>query len=305
MANAAYQILKFFVSALVPYLVRFVEPNATVTMKAILGIGIFLGWSVIDLLRRVDQLSAAEERRAHVWTLRQEGEVTLHNIRKYYLDVVNQSYGENDLFLDHFHSRLHDLADVFRRATEQRELAVKDYHFQRTDLLLGAFDGDPSGILRYVWIATAGEVLFDDKWAHYCDQIVRGITNGRIKEVRVLIVLGKGVPRSGGSLDRLTAFYDCSKGHDYRLVDEAIYVGMRSDGHLETNFVDFGVYGTRYLYRTVSYDAGTTTGQFNKHPEVIDKYSKFFDNVWNSHSSTRAPKSKVRVKMADLLQLRW
>ena len=28
MTNVAYQILKFFVSALVPYLVRFVEPNA-------------------------------------------------------------------------------------------------------------------------------------------------------------------------------------------------------------------------------------------------------------------------------------
>ena len=194
-------------------------------MKAILGISIFLGWSVIDLLRRVDQLTAAEKRNAQIWALKQEGEVTFSNdIRKYYLDVVNHSYGAEDLFVDHCHSRLHDLAEIFRGAAEQRELAVKDYHFQRTDLLLGAFDGDCSGILRYICDSRAGESLFDDKWAHYCDQIVRGITNGKIKEVRALIILGNGVPRTGGSLDRLTAFYDCTKGHDYRLVDETNYV---------------------------------------------------------------------------------
>ena len=193
MTNKWYLLLKFIVSIIVPYLTIFIEPKATWSTKILLGISVFLGWSSVDLLHIVNKLEADCSRSAELWVLEHEFDKTLVNIRTHYREILKDFYDESDLFREYFHDKFAELENVLQTAAKRKQLSVRDFHFQRTELLLSSFRGDESGILRYVWILHKDEPLFDEKWQHYCDQILKGTTDGAIKGVRALLVLGEGV----------------------------------------------------------------------------------------------------------------
>jgi hypothetical protein len=172
-------------------------------------------------------------------------------------------------------------------------------------LLLSAFNGDATRILRYVWLIDKSEPLFDEKWTHYCVQIDEGLRKGVIKEIRALLVLTDSSLRTEPQIQNLAGFYAHTKGYKYRIIDQAAYKHVREDHCLEQEYVDFGLYGRRYIYRTISYGK-ETTGRFCKDTAVIDRYTKFFDIVWGSHSALEVDKSKLsKTKLSDVLSLSW
>jgi len=305
MNSRAYVILKFVVSVLVPFLLKFIEPNATISTKAILGIGIFLGWSSIDLLTITGKLLAAHKRETELWEMEHSVETSLNNIRKHYREIAKDFFGSDDLFKDYFERTFSALADDLQHAAEKKELYVKDYHFQNTDRLLSAFNGDQTGILRYVWVISKTDPLFDQKWTHYCTQIDEGLKKGVIKEIRALLVVADSGLRSEPQIQQIAGFYAHTKGYQYRTIDQAAYNQVQVDQCLEQQYIDFGLYGRRYIYRTISYGE-ETTGRFCKDTAVIDRYTKFFDIVWGSHSAMELDKSKLpKVKLAEVLSVKW
>src|ERR1043166_1177144 len=184
MNSKAYLILKFLVSVLVPILLKFIEPDAKISTKALLGIGIFLGWSSIDLLTMTSRLLTVQKREQDIWEMEHSLEAILNNIRRHYREMVKHFFGTDDLFKDYFERTFSALARDLEHAAEKKELYVKDYHFHNTDLLLSAFHGDSSRILRYVWIIASSDPLFDQKWIHYCRQIDEGLKKRVITEIR-------------------------------------------------------------------------------------------------------------------------
>src|ERR1035441_7857448 len=86
------------------------------------------------------------------------------------------------------------------------------------------------------------EPLFDEKWQHYCDQILKGTTDGAIKGVRALLVLGEGVSEQDLVVRTLAGFYEATKGHDYRVIEESIYGVQKSDNRIDVRYIDFGMY---------------------------------------------------------------
>jgi hypothetical protein len=305
MNSAAYFVLKFLVSVLVPLALRWLEPNATLTEKTLLGIGVFLGWSSLDTLHYLRKIDAARRFDADMWALQEQGDTLLHNMRKHYRMIIDDSYGEHDLFMDFFKTRLAEMAEILRNAAEQRQLFVADFHFRRTDLLLGTFIGDESATLRYVWVIRKDEPLFDNKWEHYCDQILKGTTAGAIKDVRALLILGNKVNIDDDIVRALAGFYEYTKAHSYKIIDENVYNHFKSDSRLENDYIDFGIYGNRYIYLTLSYGE-PSSGRFCKDKAVIERYIKFYDHVWSSSSAKRLSRNLVpRNKLTDLLKLKW
>jgi hypothetical protein len=303
--NTVYLLLKFFVSILSPFLLRYVEPDATWSMKTLLGISIFLGWSSFDILHYLRKIDGEHKRETELWLMEHDLDRILNNIRKHYREIVKDFYGKDDLFKDYFQERFSELAGVLQSAAERKELFVRDFHFQRTELLLSAFAEDATGVLRYVWIIRKGEPLFDEKWEHYCDQILKGTTAGAIKEVRALLVLGEGVNKDDRVIQRLAGFYDFAQAHNYQLIDEATYNRRKSDNRLETDYSDFGIYGRQYIYLTLSYGE-VASGRFCKDAVLIERYMKFFDCVWDSHVATKLPKSSLaKVELTELFNLKW
>jgi hypothetical protein len=63
--------------------------------------------------------------------------------------------------------------------------------------------------------------LFNEEWKHYCGQILKGTTEGAIKGVRAMLVLGEGVTEEDVIVKKLVGFYEFTKAHAYRVVDES------------------------------------------------------------------------------------
>src|SRR5208282_1428296 len=148
--------------------------------------GLFILLEIFWLVSRMDEGERAAEQ---LWLIEHPFEQTLHNIRVHYKTMAERFYGDHDLFKDYFDRRLAETEEVIQAAAIHHELEVKDYHFRNTDLVLDAFRGDDTQLLRYVWIIGPGEDLFDEKWQHYCSQIEEAAKSGEIKEVRALLVL--------------------------------------------------------------------------------------------------------------------
>ena len=252
------------------------------------------------------KLEADSARGAELWVLEHEFDKTLLNIRTHYTEVLKEFYGEADLFREYFQDKFAELETILQTAAKRKELSVRDFHFQRTELLLSSFRGDDSGILRYVWILHKDEPLFDEKWQAYCDQILRGTTEGAIKGVRALLVLGEGVSEQDLVVRTLAGFYDGAKGHDYRVIEESTYSVQKLDNRIGPEYIDFGIYGGRYIYLTKSYGA-VTAGTFCKDKAVIVRYLKFFDSIWTSHFCRKLPKASIipKVKLDQLFGVHW
>jgi hypothetical protein len=298
-----YNLAKFLASIIVPYFLRYVEPNATWSTKTLLGVSIFLGWSAVEntiLLRRLD---AERKRHTELWVLEHDFDLLLSNIRKYYRAILAEFHGESDLFKNYFEDRFSELAAALQKAAERRELFVKDFHFQRIDLLLSEFRSDATGILRYVWIIHKGESLFTEEWKHYCDQILSGTNDGAIRGVRALLVLGEGVTEDDTCIKKLAGFYEFSKSHDYRLVGDSKYRMQARDNRIDAQYIDFGIYGSRYIFLTQSY-GDVTAGMFCKDAAVISRYVQFFDLIWESNAAKKLQRASVpRVKLPELFEL--
>ena len=305
MNNFIYLLSKFGVPVLFSFLIHYLEPNATWSMKTLLGISIFLVWTALENLHYIRKIDVEHKHETDLWSMEHDLDIILNNIRKHYREIVKDFYSKDDLFKDYFQRTFSELADVLKDAAEKKEVLVKDFHFQRTESLLSAFKEDESAILRYVWIVNKNESLFDEKWEHYSTQIEGGTKEGAIKEVRALVVLGDGVKKTDKVIQGLAGFYEFAGRHSYRLLDQGSYNNIKSDHRIELEYIDFGIYGTRYIYRTISYDT-VTSGKFCKDKSVINRYTQFFDVVWNINSATTLPRSSLtKLTLADAFSLSW
>lgn len=298
------QILKLLVSILITILlssqtVETVFPTS-IAEKVILGFITFLLWTSLEILNYAKSMNERELQHEEIWSISSEFEVILNNLRKYYHDISKHFYGKNDLFKDYFIENLSSITMTIKNAAEKNELYVQNYHFRSTELVLNAFEGDDSQILRYVWILEHNQPFFDDKWKHYCTQIDETIKQNRIKQVRALLVQSPAININDEHVLALISFYALSEGYDYRIIDNKSYTELERDNQIDRKYIDFGIYGRRYIFRTISYEP-LTGGDFSKDQSSIERYTKFFDIAWKSHGAHQL--SKRDLKKISLAQL--
>ena len=90
---------------------------------------------------------------------------------------------------------------------------------------------------------------------------------------------------------RFQAFLDFYKTHprfDCRVVLEDEYAKARTDAQMPLEFIDFGIYGTRQMFLTASYEP-ERKGVFVRNSAQVRKYTEFFDTIWNSQTVKKNP----------------
>ena len=297
-------IVRLIVSIAIPIILS-IDPAKTIFPtstgeKVILAMITFLIWTCLDILRYAKNISEQELKHIDIWNIDNDFEAILNNIRVHYRDISRHFYGKNDLFKDYFIRALTSIAGTIKHAAMKSEIRVKDYHFPNTELVLDAFEGDESQILRYVWCLEHDGPFFDDKWKHYCTQIEETINQNRIKEVRALLVVNPAINIRAEHVLALLGFYEFTEKYSYRLIDNNAYSELVRDHNIDQNYLDFGIYGKRYIYLTLGYTP-VTYGDFSKDQSLIDRYTKFFDIVWKSPGARL--QSKDDLKKTTLQEL--
>ena len=298
-------VIDIVLAIVVVILLNHFNVQLTVAQDIMVGVLLTMSFLMAEIFWTVSAIEDREREEENLWLIQHPFENTLHNIREHYRSIAQRFYGDHDLFKDHFERSFEEIEEIIKGAAIHNELKVVDYHFHNTDLVLAAFRGDATQILRYVWVIETGEDLFEEKWKHYCTQIEDAVRDGEIKEVRALLVLKPGLRADHPIVKKLAGYYEFSRGFSYKLIDEERYLNQKTDSRLSSEYIDFGIYGQRYIYLTISYDK-VIAGKWSKARDIIDRYTQFFDVVWNSSSASTLPKNSAsRATLADLFALKW
>ena len=79
-----------------------------------------------------------------------------------------------------------------------------------------------------------------------------------------------------------------AKGINYQIITNETYEELVRDGGLDAQYVDFGVYGQKLLYRTKTYEP--KKGMFSEDESTIETYRQTHEAAMGSAMSLEAPK---------------
>ena len=232
-----------------------------------------------------------------LWEVRDEVDEWLRGIREAFARIQADSHGGADLFVAHFQRALSDLTLQIGRAAHERELRVWSHHFGSVRNVMSVFAGVEYPTYWCTWPIGSGERLFEDShWKSYFTQIIGMVESGNIKSVKTLLVVEDWEQLNERRVRSLAGFYGAIRGMEFAVVAKAEYLQFRRDAELPPGDVDFGIYGTRLLFRTES--EAEKAGVFCKDQGLIRRYRNFFDTIWE-HPDTR--KDVARCDAVDTL----
>lgn len=197
-----------------------------------------------------------------------------------------------ELFKTYCNQELKRFVARVARAAQQGELIVNEHHFSTVDDVLEAFAGGTSRVFRAVWRIEEGERLFDMAWQHYMKELIAlAQLPSKRKKITVELLLVVDKPET---LDRLAVQIVVgylrsakSKGINYQIITDGTYEELVRDGRLNPQYVDFGVYGEKLLYRTETYEP--KQGIFSEDQSTIETYRQTHEAAMGSAMALEAP----------------
>jgi len=293
-------IASVLVSTLVPSWVGVTLP---VPDKLALALLLFLVSHMLNVVHIVSKIASQQARERELWSIWEEGERDLSNIRACFSKLVSGSYGPRDLFVAHFRREFEELARLIHDAAQKNEVRVIAEHFLSVDNVLEAFREDDEPVMRYVWPIAAGDKLFDDHaWRSYFEATTKMARQKTIKWIRAILVVDSYELVKTPRLGALLSFFRGEKGLDCRLIREQDFKVLCSESRMPGAYLDFGIYGTRLLFRTEQY-VPSIIGLFTKDPGLISQYTALFDRMWSSASITTANPSTPSAGTVSLEEL--
>lgn len=98
-------------------------------------------------------------------------------------------------------------------------------------------------------------------------------------------------------------FYKTTPKFECRVVSKSEYDERLTDDQLSREFIDFGIYGTRMMFLTASYE-GVRKGVFVRRTEDVVKYTEFFESIWKSRTAKGNPSTrKDRLSVDELFAI--
>lgn len=250
---------------------------------------LFLVWRALKGAWDSARMKADALQEVRLARIRSPVDHALLEVQDCYRRIAEQANREDDLFVDYFRLRVREIRDAAVRAADECELRVVEHHFQSVENVMSAFLGDSERRLRYVWRPTSNNRLFDEvSWQRYFELIHEVVASESIIEVRALLILEASEQYNEPRIQALLAYFKHTKNQNCRCISGEMFDGLCRKASLDRRFVDFGIYGESLLFRTETYEP-EPEGVFSKDRNLVNKYRKFFDNVWKSTLSSPNP----------------
>lgn len=232
-------------------------------------------------LRSLLEVATVESRRLRMKT---QADIKLISIQNSFHRIVESSAGDEALFCEFYQNEFATLEEHIRDADEKGQLRMEAAHYYMTPAVLSLFDLPDTNWFKDVFIISDINDIFDTHSLNYFNGLIRKLREKKLVSIESLFVITGEIIADDNPLDLLLRFYHRENGMDYRIIDQAIYYELFRDSRLPEEYVDFGIYGQRVMFRTITYEP-TTTGVFTRNRDAIEKYKRFFENCWNSPSA--------------------
>ncbi len=223
---------------------------------------------------------------------------------KHYADIARKRYGDDDLFVAHFQRHANNLGGDIRKAAQLDELWVGNHHFGSVDKVMSAFLGEGKPLHRSVWIMLPNERLFElHADLEYFRLFAEAAHKRKIAGVHSLCVVNSYEHVNDPRIQAFLHFYKTHPRFDCRVVLADEYAKARTDAQISSEFVDFGIYGTRQMFLTTCYEP-ERAGVFVRNSAQVRKYTEFFDTIWNSRTVKEDPSiAEKRMTLDELIAI--
>ena len=288
-------VIALGIAILVPVVTHWLSWTRSLKEDIALALGIWVVTMIFQIARSLHSFHVHQLKATHVLEVINEADCLLLELQSKFREIAARplSGKPNQVFIDYCRRSLEQTLSVAKGAA-LGELNVHDYHFDTVDTVLAAFEGCTDRTFRCVWPIDDGD-LFDDPWRKYIKCLVelsRRRSRNEQVQVRILFVVE-------GDLDDLTllkrrpvaivlGFVSGEKRFECRLISQRDYDGQLRDVGLDTQCLDFGVYGDHLLFRTTSYEP-TNMGVFSVNPTVIRKYCRLHDVAMDATNARGLP----------------
>jgi hypothetical protein len=289
-------------SVILPLVIGVILGNKiTAIDQFFLGVLTFVSCSIVTIAYDILLLRQQKTHEAEVDFIRDEFDVCLANIRNSYNELIKSRRIKNDLFTEYFGEAIKAFEESIYEAATKHDLFVDENHFSTISLLLATFEGRPSDIIRLVQYMEDLSFMFDIWSRHYYRRLVGMIEDGTVREVRRLFIYTDPSEMEAPDAKRLLDFHARQPGYDYRIISKGDFQKFCRDLRLNENFADFGIYGDRYAYHTISARSDKIEGTFTSSERQVNGYIELFDNLWR-HAIVPEPVNEKPMPVYELFE---
>lgn len=267
-------------------------------------LGLFSACVLIDILWVIGTNAFRQAKEYEIWCVRDHADKELLNIRYHVDEISKMAHGGKDLFVAHFMKEIHNLADKIKNAAEKQELRTASDFYIKAEDIFDSFLGDPNPVLRYTWPIGDTDRLFEEPaWWRFFEVTASMAEQKKIKGVHAILVLDGSQSKELSRIQKLLDFFKTNTGQECRIIKSDAFERICRENSIPTNYLDFGIYGERMLFRSEQY-APEYIGVYTKDSGIIRSYSIFFDTLWNSPAVMEKNPSKAatQVTTEDLIR---
>lgn len=296
MNRVLLSVLNFVGSVLVAVFIDLVRPDALSTKEQwFVGGAIFIALMSAETLfatgtlqSQVDALKtslaqATEVRQAenHAVAVRSELDASVSEIHRLLGELSGVGTARTDLFFEYFKRRLHALQSGLNDACVKQQAQIDETMFSVTDWLYGSsFHGKDSDIFRAVLPSGDVDFFFDVHTRMYFMKMYQLVKSGQAKGVKRLLIVDNPDHLADERLIRLLTFHSFVDGYECRTIMRQDFTKIVNDYRLQHLVVDFGIYGTTYLYKGLTNSIEEIVGMYSRDRDEIALFIECFESAW-------------------------
>src|SRR6266436_10287137 len=106
------------------------------------------------------------------------------------------------------------------------------------------------------------------------------VMHGKLNGIRAMFVFDDLTICNSPRVKKLLDFFQTHKGLECRIVRKDDFEAISTSNGIPLNYIDFGIYGDRLLYRSEQYKP-EIIGVFTKDPVLIRNYTGLFETIWD------------------------
>jgi hypothetical protein len=211
----------------------------------------------------------------------------LYKMNSYCELILKNSHGEKDLFVVTCFRSINNLYYLLKTAAlEQRIEITTDYIINSTGVF-EALNVASSKIIELTFPidGITDEIMQSAEDKKFFETAYKMAENDQVDKIRILLILEEQSLLENEKLLLLCKFYHTNVAYECKYIMKSDFIIACEHNLVPTNSLDFGIYGSKMLFRVEQYDP--YMGIYSKNESEVKRYHALYNEVWNFESVTR------------------
>jgi len=302
--NFITYLLSFMIAVIVGMLTSIEAFGISVAESIIIGVLAFIGTEIVALKYFSANVYYKQKDNEEVWEKYDEIKIRFQEMAKKYANIYGESHGINDLFMSYINCEVDKIETMFEDVARNQRMKISSDYVLNVENVFDSFNvSKGEKILKITWpIDKDNKIFADQADARFFEVTLEMLRKKRIDKVFTLIIVENKCLLSQGNVKKLLGFF---KEHDKiitRYITDKSFSSLCKSNSMYIGNMDIGIYGPRMLYITEQTEP-EHVGYYYKDVKMVRKFTKLFDEMWESESISASIDNIQTEKGIELTQL--